>query len=103
MHELNDLSDFYHHRIFSFIYSHLGMISFQTKLTFFLNLSRGMTVSSGTVLIKKDQTNLIGISIGGGAPLCPCLFIVQVMKDFKNHFLKLKYFFSNNFNHITGI
>ncbi|XP_053695199.1 PRKCA-binding protein [Sabethes cyaneus] len=38
----------------------------------------GMTVSSGTVVIKKDSTNLIGISIGGGAPLCPCLYIVQV-------------------------
>uniref|UniRef100_A0A182MZF5 PRKCA-binding protein n=1 Tax=Anopheles dirus TaxID=7168 RepID=A0A182MZF5_9DIPT len=38
----------------------------------------GMTVSSGTVLVKKDTSNLIGISIGGGAPLCPCLYIVQV-------------------------
>lgn len=37
-----------------------------------------MTVTSGTVLIQKDQTNLIGISIGGGAPYCPCLYIVQV-------------------------
>ena len=37
-----------------------------------------MTVTSGSVAIKKDQTNLIGISIGGGAPLCPCLYIVQV-------------------------
>uniref|UniRef100_A0A182P0G8 PRKCA-binding protein n=1 Tax=Anopheles epiroticus TaxID=199890 RepID=A0A182P0G8_9DIPT len=41
-------------------------------------LNRGMTVSSGTVVIKKDTSNLIGISIGGGAPLCPCLYIVQV-------------------------
>lgn len=41
-------------------------------------LSRGMTVTSGSVIIKKDQTNLIGISIGGGAPYCPCLYIVQV-------------------------
>ncbi|KFB41639.1 AGAP007832-PA-like protein [Anopheles sinensis] len=38
----------------------------------------GMTVSSGTVVVKKDNSNLIGISIGGGAPLCPCLYIVQV-------------------------
>lgn len=37
-----------------------------------------MTVSSGSVVIKKDQSNLIGISIGGGAPYCPCLYIVQV-------------------------
>lgn len=41
-----------------------------------------MTVTSGSVIIKKDQTNLIGISIGGGAPLCPCLYIVQVFFNF---------------------
>ncbi len=37
-----------------------------------------MIVTSGKVVIKKDQSNLIGISIGGGAPYCPCLYIVQV-------------------------
>ncbi|XP_055374615.1 PRKCA-binding protein isoform X2 [Condylostylus longicornis] len=38
----------------------------------------GMLITSGTVHIKKDPSNLIGISIGGGAPLCPCLYIVQI-------------------------
>ncbi|XP_023165541.2 PRKCA-binding protein isoform X1 [Drosophila hydei] len=38
----------------------------------------GMTVSTNAVVITKDQSNLIGISIGGGAPMCPCLYIVQV-------------------------
>ena len=37
-----------------------------------------MTVTSGVVTIKKDESNLIGISMGGGAPLCPCLYVVQV-------------------------
>ena len=32
----------------------------------------------GNVSLIKDKQNLIGISIGGGAPLCPCLYIVQV-------------------------
>lgn len=41
----------------------------------------GMTVTSGTVVISKDPGNLIGISIGGGAPLCPCLYIVQVFDN----------------------
>uniref|UniRef100_A0A1B6EF66 PDZ domain-containing protein n=1 Tax=Clastoptera arizonana TaxID=38151 RepID=A0A1B6EF66_9HEMI len=41
----------------------------------------GMTVTSGVVTIKKDNSNLIGISIGGGAPLCPCLYIVQVFDN----------------------
>ncbi|XP_054164749.1 PRKCA-binding protein-like [Oppia nitens] len=41
----------------------------------------GMTVTSGSVVIKKDDTNLIGISIGGGAPHCPCLYVVQVFDN----------------------
>ncbi|KAJ8971188.1 hypothetical protein NQ317_005358 [Molorchus minor] len=41
----------------------------------------GMTVTSGSVTIKKDTNNLIGISIGGGAPLCPCLYIVQIFDN----------------------
>ena len=40
-----------------------------------------MTVTSGVVTITKDESNLIGISIGGGAPLCPCLYIVQVFDN----------------------
>ncbi|CAH0546475.1 unnamed protein product [Brassicogethes aeneus] len=42
---------------------------------------KGMTISSGSVTIKKDSNNLIGISIGGGAPLCPCLYIVQIFDN----------------------
>lgn len=38
-----------------------------------------MTITSGVITITKDQGNLIGISIGGGAPHCPCLYIVQVL------------------------
>ncbi|XP_002738671.1 PRKCA-binding protein-like isoform X2 [Saccoglossus kowalevskii] len=41
----------------------------------------GMTVTSGSVQLKKDTQNLIGISIGGGAPLCPCLYVVQVFDN----------------------
>ena len=40
-----------------------------------------MTVSSGHITLKKDSQNLIGISIGGGAPLCPCLYVVQVFDN----------------------
>lgn len=28
--------------------------------------------------LKKDPQNLVGISIGGGAPYCPCLYVVQI-------------------------
>ena len=51
----------------------------ESKRATFL-IFRGMTVTSGVVRIQKDDTNLIGISIGGGAPLCPCLYIVQVQQ-----------------------
>lgn len=40
-----------------------------------------MTITSGSVTIKKDTGNLIGISIGGGAPHCPCLYVVQVFDN----------------------
>jgi len=42
---------------------------------------RGMTVTSGSVALDKDSQNLIGISIGGGAPYCPCLYIVQIFDN----------------------
>ncbi|MGH0189382.1 UNVERIFIED_CONTAM: hypothetical protein FKN15_035232 [Acipenser sinensis] len=38
---------------------------------------RGIPTVPGTVTLKKDPQNLIGISIGGGAQYCPCLYIVQ--------------------------
>lgn len=41
----------------------------------------GMTTVSGSVTLVKDKQNLIGISIGGGSPLCPCLYIVQVFDN----------------------
>ena len=40
-----------------------------------------MMVTSGSITLAKDQNNLIGISIGGGAPMCPCLYIVQVFDN----------------------
>ena len=41
----------------------------------------GMTTLSGTVTLEKDEKNLVGISIGGGSPRCPCLYIVQVFDN----------------------
>ena len=40
-----------------------------------------MTVTSGSVTLEKDGQNLIGISIGGGAPYCPCIYIVQIFDN----------------------
>ncbi|XP_033119274.1 PRKCA-binding protein-like isoform X2 [Anneissia japonica] len=42
---------------------------------------QGMDAIPGSVTLKKDAQNLIGISIGGGAPMCPCLYIVQVFDN----------------------
>uniref|UniRef100_A0AAR2LKM3 PRKCA-binding protein n=1 Tax=Pygocentrus nattereri TaxID=42514 RepID=A0AAR2LKM3_PYGNA len=41
----------------------------------------GIPIVPGTVTLKKDAQNLIGISIGGGAQYCPCLYIVQVFDN----------------------
>ncbi|KAI1701357.1 arfaptin-like domain-containing protein [Ditylenchus destructor] len=30
--------------------------------------------------IQKDEENHIGVAIGGGAPFCPCLYVVQVFE-----------------------
>jgi hypothetical protein len=40
-----------------------------------------LKITSGNCTLKKDDGNLVGISIGGGAPLCPCLYIVQVFDN----------------------
>ncbi|XP_053205023.1 PRKCA-binding protein-like [Panonychus citri] len=42
---------------------------------------RGMKVTSGTVTLEKDSRNMIGVSIGGGAPNCPCIYIVQIFDN----------------------
>ncbi|XP_043956581.1 PRKCA-binding protein [Gambusia affinis] len=41
----------------------------------------GIPTVPGTVTLNKDANNLIGISIGGGAQYCPCLYIVQVFDN----------------------
>ena len=38
-------------------------------------MSSNMTRS---VTLVKGKNNMIGISIGGGAPMCPVLYVVQV-------------------------
>ncbi|MFH4977931.1 hypothetical protein AB6A40_004640 [Gnathostoma spinigerum] len=38
----------------------------------------GMQIVGDVAEITKDESGLIGISIGGGAPYCPCLYVVQV-------------------------
>uniref|UniRef100_A0A8D0HXZ6 PRKCA-binding protein n=1 Tax=Sus scrofa TaxID=9823 RepID=A0A8D0HXZ6_PIG len=41
----------------------------------------GIPTVPGKVTLQKDAQNLIGISIGGGAQYCPCLYIVQVLES----------------------
>ena len=40
-----------------------------------------MTITTGSCSLTKDTNNLVGISIGGGSPLCPCLYIVQIFDN----------------------
>ena len=54
----------------------------KTSLIFSVfHLFRSLGGKPGSVALKKDKQNLIGISIGGGAPLCPCLYVVQVFDN----------------------
>ncbi|XP_067935752.1 PRKCA-binding protein-like [Watersipora subatra] len=41
----------------------------------------GMKVTSGTATLERNEKNMIGISIGGGAPYCPCLYVVQIFDN----------------------
>lgn len=41
----------------------------------------GMKLTSGTVTFEKNDKNMIGISIGGGAMYCPCLYVVQIFDN----------------------
>ncbi|VDO99329.1 unnamed protein product [Heligmosomoides polygyrus] len=38
----------------------------------------GMRTQSETIEIMKDEKGLVGISIGGGHPFCPCVYVVQI-------------------------
>ncbi|KAL3312893.1 PRKCA-binding protein [Cichlidogyrus casuarinus] len=38
----------------------------------------GMRVSTGHALLIKDSQNQVGLSISGGAPYCPCVYVVQI-------------------------
>ena len=40
---------------------------------------------SRTVTLVKGKNNMIGISIGGGAPICPVLYVVQVTHTTFHH------------------
>lgn len=56
-------------------------VLFEIDAYFVVIFRRGLQGKPGSVVLKKDKQNLIGISIGGGAPLCPCLYVVQVFDN----------------------
>uniref|UniRef100_A0A0R3RS32 PRKCA-binding protein n=1 Tax=Elaeophora elaphi TaxID=1147741 RepID=A0A0R3RS32_9BILA len=41
----------------------------------------GMSISGDVAEIMKDANGVIGISVGGGAPYCPCIYVVQVFEN----------------------
>lgn len=56
-------------------------VFFSHSISHFVFFASGMTLTTGTCTLKKDAQNLVGISIGGGSPLCPCLYIVQIFDN----------------------
>ena len=55
----------------------ISMIDARTRMHTHTHRAR-VAVMSRSVTLVKGKNNMIGISIGGGAPLCPVLYIVQV-------------------------
>ncbi|CAI4227206.1 unnamed protein product [Auanema sp. JU1783] len=41
----------------------------------------GMRIQSETIEVKKDERGLVGITIGGGYPCCPCVYVVQIIDE----------------------
>ncbi|EFO27248.1 hypothetical protein LOAG_01230 [Loa loa] len=41
----------------------------------------GMSITGDVAEVMKDTNGVIGISIGGGAPYCPCIYVVQVFEN----------------------
>lgn len=39
-----------------------------------------MQVTSGKCVVQRNAKGLIGITIGGGAPHCPCVYIVHIVE-----------------------
>lgn len=40
----------------------------------------GMSISGDVAEVTKDDKGVIGVSIGGGAPNCPCIYFVQIFE-----------------------
>lgn len=58
---------------------------------------RGMKVTSGIVKLHKDKTdNRLGLTIDGGPPHCPCIYITQVL-------ILFYYIFSNKYRFVYYI
>ena len=36
-------------------------------------------VPGSTVTLERGKDGMVGLTIGGGAPYCPCLYVVQVI------------------------
>uniref|UniRef100_A0A1I8B203 PRKCA-binding protein n=1 Tax=Meloidogyne hapla TaxID=6305 RepID=A0A1I8B203_MELHA len=45
------------------------------------DLTNNLRLNADVIEIEKDTKGRIGIAIGGGAPICPCLYIVQIFEN----------------------
>lgn len=58
---------------------------------------RGMQVTSGIIKLHKDKKdNRLGLTIDGGPPHCPCIYITQVL-------ILFYYIFSNKYRFVYYI
>lgn len=47
----------------------------------FIGPTSSVKLIADVITVEKDDEGHIGIAIGGGAPLCPCLYVVQVFDE----------------------
>jgi C-terminal processing protease CtpA/Prc len=45
------------------------------------DLTQNLRLVADVVELEKDAKGQVGIAIGGGAPNCPCLYIVQIFDN----------------------
>ncbi|VDM98863.1 unnamed protein product [Thelazia callipaeda] len=57
------------------------MLLYQKKISKMEEDRLGMQISGDVAEIEKDSNGVIGVSIGGGAPYCPCIYVVQVFEN----------------------
>lgn len=45
------------------------------------DITNNLRLTADVIEIEKNSKGQIGIAIGGGSPICPCLYVVQIFEN----------------------